>query len=91
MAYLAETRALMNLPIGGCIEIRRDANNLDTVFGEGIYMQCLPCGNELIDNSERKLFECESCGYTVTGKEANSLATDYVRELSSLFVFRHEE
>jgi hypothetical protein len=86
MAYLAETRAMMKLPMAGCVEIRRDANSLDTVFGEGIYMQCLPCGNELIDNAERSLFECESCGFTVTGEEANALATDYVRALSSVFV-----
>jgi len=91
MAYLAENRAKMNLPIGGCIEIRRDANSLDTVFGEGIYMQCLSCGDELVENSERELFECGACGYTVTGDEANVLATEYVRALSSVFVIQTEE
>ena len=88
MAYLAESRAKMKLPIDGCIEIRRDANHLDTVFGDGVYMQCLPCGDELIDNTERSLFECGSCGFTVTGDEANALATDYVRALSSIFVIQ---
>jgi hypothetical protein len=91
MAYLAESRAMMKLPISGCVEIRRDANALDTLFGDGIYMQCLPCGNELIDNAERSLFECESCGFTATGDEANALANDYVRALSSVFTVKVEE
>jgi predicted RNA-binding Zn-ribbon protein involved in translation (DUF1610 family) len=91
MAYLAESRVKMKLPIEGCIEIRRDANHLDTVFGDGVYMQCLPCGDELTDNAERSLFECGSCGFTVTGDEANALATDYVRALSSIFVIHQKE
>lgn len=91
MAYLAESRAKMSIPIGGCVEIRRDTNNLSTVFGEGIYMQCLPCGDELIENEEREIFECPVCGFTVTGGEANALATEYVQALSSVFVIEVEE
>lgn len=91
MAYLAESRAMMKLPVSGCIEIRRDGNQMDTIFGDGIYMQCLPCGDELIDNAERSLFECESCGFTVTGDEANALASDYVKALSSAFAIETEE
>jgi len=91
MAYLEKSRSKLRIPAAGCVEIRRDVENLDTVFGYGIYMQCMPCGNELIENSERVLFECESCGYTVTGDEANVLANDYVRALSSVFVIKEDE
>lgn len=91
MAYLAETRSKMKLPTTGCVEIRVDASSPDTMFGSGIYMQCMPCGDELIDNAERSLFECEACGYTVTGDEANALATEYVRALSSVFVVEVEK
>jgi len=91
VAYLEENRSDMVIPAEGCVEIRRDVENLDTVFGYGIYLQCMPCGTEFIENSSRSLFECEACGYTVTGAEANALATNYVRAISSVFVIQKEE
>jgi len=91
MAYLAEQRRSLNVPALGCVEIRRDSSGGATSLGEGIYFQCLPCGDELSENPERSLFECGSCGYTMTGGEAKELAADYVRALTSVFEIRTEE
>ena len=91
MAYLAEHRSEFNVPALGCVEIRRDPNGPDTSLGHGLYFQCMPCGDELVENDERSLFECGSCGYTMTGGEAKGLAADYVRVLSSVFSIQFEE
>lgn len=91
MAYFAEERKKFTVPASGCVEIRRDVVDDRSVFGYGIYLQCIPCGYELVENPERVLFECESCGYTVTGSELNSLASDYAEALAAVFVLRVEK
>lgn len=87
MAYLAEHRNRFKVPANGVVEIRADFDG-----GEpALYLQCAPCGDEMGTDADRSLFECGSCGYTMTREEANGLATEYVRALSSVFDVKQQE
>jgi hypothetical protein len=84
MAYLASNRGFLRIPADGSVEIRREP-------GGGLYIWCIACSDELAANPERSLFECVSCGQTVTTAEADDLATEFVRELHSAFNIQIEE
>ena len=91
MAYLAEHRKDLKVSASGCVEIRKDPDGHPSSLGDGIYLQCVPCGDELGENHDRSLFECGVCGYTATGDEARELAMDYVRALTSVFEIHVEK
>lgn len=90
MAYLAEQRKNLKVSASGLVEIRKDPDGNPSSLGEGIYFQCVPCGDELTEDEGRSLFECGVCGYTMTGEESHGLARDYVRALVSVFDISEE-
>ena len=84
MAYLASTRNKLTVPADGVVEIRVE------LAGDGspsprVWLQCMPCGDELQENPERHLFECPECGYEMTFPEARLLAGKNVDALCERF------
>ena len=69
----------MKIPVEGAVEIRRDPES------GAVYVECVACSDELVENAERSLFECASCGHTATMAEMKELAAKYVEALSSEF------
>ena len=78
MAYLALHRNKLTVPADGVVDIRVE-------LGAKVWLQCLPCGDELRENSERHLFECPECGYEMTFPEAESLARRHVEAVQCRF------
>jgi len=73
MAYLASNRNKLTVPADGVVEIRVEMIG-DLSPGPRVWLQCIPCGDELQENPDRHLFECPECGYEMTFPEAEGLA-----------------
>lgn len=84
MAYLASNRGKFTVPADGAVDVRIELIG-ETTAGGRVWLQCMPCGDELQDTKERSLFECPECGYEMTYKEAGALAQKHVDALRSRF------
>jgi predicted RNA-binding Zn-ribbon protein involved in translation (DUF1610 family) len=84
MAYLASNRGKFTVPADGVVDVRVELIG-ETTATTRVWLQCMPCGDELQDNGERLLFECPECGYEMTYKEAEALAQKHVDALRAKF------
>lgn len=84
MAYLASNRNKLTVPADGVVEIRVELIG-DASPKPRVWLQCIPCGDELQENPDRHLFECPACGYEMTFLEADQLAGKNVDALRDRF------
>lgn len=84
MAYLASSRNKLTVPADGAVEIRVEMVG-DSSPGPRVWLQCVPCGDELHENSDRNLLECPECGYEMTFPEAERLAVGAVDAIRGRF------
>jgi hypothetical protein len=84
MAYLASSRNKLTVPADGVVEIRVELIG-DRSPTPRVWLQCIPCGDELQENSDRHLFECPECGYEMTFPEAGALAGRNVEAIHGRF------
>jgi len=84
MAYLASSRNKFTVPADGIVEIRVELTG-DQSPAPRVWLQCIPCGDEFQENSDRHLFECPECGYEMTFPEAELLAAKNVSALRGRF------
>lgn len=89
MQYLVKKRKKIFVPANGSIEIRVDFESTD---GESprVWVQCSACGDEISENTKRKLFECPECGIEVTNAELNKLAQAQVDTIKQKFEINEE-
>lgn len=84
MAYLASNRNKFTVAGDGAVDVRVELI-ADIQSGTKVWLQCLPCGDELQENAERHLFECPECGYEMTFPEAGLLAKRHVEAICRKF------
>jgi ribosomal protein L37AE/L43A len=83
MAYLAKIRKKFNLSAVGVVEIRVELAD-DTVEPR-VWLQCVPCEDEMLHHPARDIYECRGCGYEITKPEAAALAEQHVQALRRRF------
>lgn len=84
MSYLASNRNKLTVPADGVVDIRIELV-ADAMPRVRVWLQCIPCGDELQENPERHLFECPECGYEMTFHEAEMLAGRHVEAIRGRF------
>lgn len=84
MAYLASSRNKFTVPADGVVEIRVEMIG-DLSPCPRVWLQCVPCGDELQENADRHLFECPECGYEMTFPEAERLAAGAIDAIRGRF------
>jgi predicted RNA-binding Zn-ribbon protein involved in translation (DUF1610 family) len=87
MAYLASNREKFTVPADGVVDVRVELVG-DLSPKARVWLQCIPCGDELQENKERSLLECPECGYEMTSGEAEALARKHVDALRERFNLR---
>ena len=84
MAYLVSNRSNFTIPADGTVDIRIELVG-DTKYDANVWLQCIPCGDEREERKDKSMLECPSCGYEITLRETDLLATKHVDALRDRF------
>lgn len=93
MAYLAEHRNNLEIPAHGNVEIRVDFQSRTggKISQPNVWLQCMPCGRELVYTPDRNLYECPECSYELTWDELQNLCECQTKAMEEAFRMKQPE